>query len=127
MEQAKRFIVATLSGVLFGFVCFGLASSGPRPLAWPIAVQIILSRTLIGVAIGISRFRFGHWAVHGLVMGLLFSLPLAFGGYMAPENPDFSKDLMFFWSLALGTIYGLLIELITTVLFKAGIAKTSAS
>ena len=41
MDKAKRLIVATLSGLLFGFVCFGFASSGPQALAWPVAVQII--------------------------------------------------------------------------------------
>lgn len=127
MNQAKRFFVATLSGVLFGFVCFGLASSGPEPLPWPVALQIILSRTLIGVAIGLSRFTFGHWTIHGLVLGLLFSLPLAFGGYMAPDNPQINKDVMFIWTVALGMIYGLLIELITSVLFKAKLAKPAGA
>lgn len=123
MEKAKRLIIATLAGVLFGFVCFGFASSGPQPLPWPVAVQIILSRTLIGVGIGLSRFTFGHWAIHGLVIGLLFSLPLAFSGYMAPDSPDMSKDTMFIWTVLLGMIYGLLIELITSVLFKAKLTK----
>jgi hypothetical protein len=52
-------------------------------------------------------------------MGLLFSLPLAFSSLMAPENPDFGRGALFFWSVVLGMIYGLLIELITTVIFKA--------
>jgi hypothetical protein len=38
---------------------------------------------------------------------------------MAPENPEFSKMAMLVWTLALGMIYGLLIELITSVFFKA--------
>jgi hypothetical protein len=115
----KRVIVATFSGVLFGFVCFGLASSGPAALPWPAAVQIILSRTLIGFAIGISCLPLGHWAAHGLLMGLLFSLPLAFSGLMAPDNPEFSKAAMWVWTVVLGMAYGLLIEVITSVLFKA--------
>ena len=126
MANAKRLIVATLSGVLFGLVCYSFASSGPEPLAWPIAAQIILSRTLIGVAIGLSHYRLGHWSVHGLVIGLLFSLPLAFSGYMAPESPDFSRDAMFAWTVVLGMIYGLLIEFITSVLFKAKMVKQTA-
>lgn len=115
----KRVVVATLSGVLFGFVCFGLASSAPGPLAWPVALQIIVSRTLIGFAIGISALSLGHWVVHGLVMGLVFSLPLAFSGLMAPESPDYSKIVMWVGTIVLGAIYGLLIELITSVFFKA--------
>jgi hypothetical protein len=115
----KRLWVATLSGVLFGLVCFGLASSGSGTLSWPVAVQLITSRTLIGFAIGISRLSFGHWAIHGLLMGLFFSLPLAFSGLMAPETPEFSKTAMWFWTVILGMVYGLLIEVITSLFFKA--------
>jgi len=119
MVSAKRIIVATLSGLVFGFVCYGLASSGDYEIAWPIAAQIIASRTLMGFAIGISCWRMGHWAINGLVMGLLFSLPMAFSGLLAPENPDFTPTMMFVSTVGIGAVYGLLIELITSVLFKA--------
>jgi hypothetical protein len=118
MPKTKRIIIATLSGILFGFVCLTLASSGPEKLPLPIALQIISSRTLIGFAIGISCISLKHWTIHGLVMGLLFSLPLAFSGLMA-ANPDFSKASMLISTIVLGMIYGLLIELITSVIFKA--------
>lgn len=95
MQKTKRIIIASLSGVLFGFVCFGIASSGPDKLVWPVALQIIASRTLIGFAIGISCLSLGHWSVHGLIMGMIFSFPLAFSGLMAQENPEFSKVSMF--------------------------------
>lgn len=115
----KRVLVATLAGVVFGLVCVGLASSGPGGLPWPVILQIITSRTLIGLAIGISSLSLGHWAVHGLVMGVLFSLPLAFSGLMAPDSAEFSKTAMWIWTVVLGMVYGLLIELITSVLFRA--------
>jgi len=38
---------------------------------------------------------------------------------MAPENPEFSKIMMMVSTIVMGAIYGLLIELITSVLFKA--------
>ncbi len=114
----KRIIIATLCGLVFGFVCNALASgSGELPLV--ITLQIISSRTLIGFAIGISCLNLKHWSVHGLVMGMLFSLPLSFSGLMAPENPDFSHTMMFISTIVMGMIYGLLTELITSVLFKA--------
>ena len=119
MKKAKRITVATLSGVLFGFVCFRLASSSSGELAWPVAAQIIASRTLIGFAIGISCLSMGHWSIHGLLMGIIFSLPLAFSGLMAPENPEYTKTCMFIGTLVLGMVYGFLIELITSVFFKA--------
>lgn len=119
MPQAKRVVVATLSGVLFGLVCLALASSGPALLPRAVAFQIVASRTLIGLAIGISCLRLGHWSVHGLVMGAVFSVPLALSGLMAPENPQFSPAGMFGATIVLGMIYGLLIEVITSVLLKA--------
>lgn len=119
MQKTKRIIVATLSGVVFGFICFGLASSGSSELEWPVIVQIITSRALIGFAIGISVISMGHWSRHGLIMGLIFSLPLAFSGLMAPDSPEYSKTSVFAWTIILGMIYGLLIELITSVFFKA--------
>jgi len=118
MQKAKRVIIATLSGVLCGFVCFRLASSGGI-LPAAIALQIITSRTLIGLAIGISCLRLGHWSIHGLVLGALFSVPLAFSGLMAPDNPEFSKSSMFVMTIVMGVIYGLVIEVITSLLFKA--------
>ena len=119
MQKTKRIIVATLCGVLFGFVCLGLASSSPGALAWPVAVQIVVSRTLIGFAIGISCISLKHWSIHGVIMGFVFSLPLAFSGLMAPESPEYSKVWMLLWTVILGMIYGLLIEVITSVVFKA--------
>ena len=121
MSKTKRITVATLSGVLFGFVCYGLASRGPGELPWPVSVQIVVSRTLIGFAIGISCLRMLHWSLHGLLMGTIFSLPLAFSGLMAPESPEFSKTAMFVSTVVFGMIYGLLIEVITSLVFKAGI------
>jgi len=119
MKRAKRITVATLSGVLFGFVCYGLASMGAGALAWPVAVQIIASRALIGFAIGISCLSIAHWSLHGLLMGLIFSIPLAFSGLMAPESPEYSMTGMFIGTIILGMVYGLLIEVITSVIFKA--------
>jgi hypothetical protein len=119
MKRAKRITVATLSGVLFGLVCYGFASMGAGDIAWPVAVQIIASRTLIGFAIGISCFSIVHWSLHGLLMGLVFSIPLAFSGLMAPESPEYSTTGMFIWTIILGMVYGLLIEVITSLIFKA--------
>ncbi len=121
MQKTKRVIVATFSGLLFGIVCFFLASSGSGKLPMPVAYQIIASRTLIGFAIGISCLSIRHWSLHGLVMGMIFSLPLAFSGLMAPETPEFTKTSMFIWTIILGMIYGLLIEVITSLIFKAKI------
>ena len=56
-------------------------------------------------------------------MGAFFSVPLAFSGLMAPDNPEYSKTGMFIITIVMGMIYGLLIEVITSVLFKAKIQR----
>ena len=38
---------------------------------------------------------------------------------LGPENPDFPPLMMLISTIVMGMIYGFLIELITTVLFKA--------
>lgn len=114
----KRIIIATLAGLLTGLFCFWLASgSGELPL--PVALQIIIGRTLLGFAIGISSFRMGHWSIHGIIMGFLFSITMAISGLMAPGSPEFTPKMMFVATLVMGIIYGFLIELITTVIFGA--------
>ncbi|MFA6403158.1 MAG: hypothetical protein WCX31_16270 [Salinivirgaceae bacterium] len=115
----KRLVISTLLGVVFGFVCYGFASSGQSEISTILALNIILGRTLIGVAIGISRFPIKHWALHGTVMGFVFSLPMAFGAMLGPASPEFSHSMMFTSTVVMGVIYGFLIELITSVLFKA--------
>ncbi|MBN2055983.1 hypothetical protein JW905_13730 [bacterium] len=115
----RRLIIATMSGILCGFICLGLATSGPGVLPLPVKLQIVFSRALIGFAIGISRFPIGHWTIHGTLMGMFFSLPLAFSGMMAPESPDYSQSAMLFMTVILGMIYGLLIEFAATVIFNA--------
>ena len=119
MRSRRRVIVATLMGFLFGLVCMWLASSSPGELAWPVAAQLVASRTVMGFAIGISCLSLGHWAVHGFVMGGLFSLPVAFGGLLAPEMVEFSKWGLFLWTVILGMIYGLLTEAVTSGMLKA--------
>ena len=118
MVKIKRLVVSTIMGVVCGFICFGLASSGPNPVLFPIALMIILSRTLIGFVIGISSFKMIHWSIHGVVMGLIVSVPLSFGSLLGPDNPQFTKTAMLAWTIILGMIYGLLIEIVTSVVFK---------
>jgi hypothetical protein len=115
----KRVIVATLAGAVCGLACITLASSSPGQLPWPVIPQIIASRTLIGFAIGISSLSLKHWAIHGLVMGLVFSLPLAFSGLMAPDSPEYTKAAMWIGTVLFGMVYGFLIELVTSVFLKA--------
>ena len=121
MFNSKRLVIATFGGLGCGFICLGLIASGGNQIAWPIVAQILSARTLIGVAIGISCLSIGHFMIHGLVMGFLFGLPLAFSGLMAPDNPHFTREMMFVSTIVVSMIYGFLIELVTSGIFKARI------
>ncbi|MBL7074756.1 hypothetical protein ISS37_05920 [candidate division KSB1 bacterium] len=69
---------------------------------------IVTSRGLIGFMIGISRLKLHH-TLHGVLMGLVGSLPI----------------IVLFWPqhtvqlLLLSLAYGLMIEIMTTRIFKA--------
>lgn len=117
--QTKRLLISTFLGLVFGFVCYGFASSGGHELPMFLGINIILSRMLIGFGIGISRFSFKHWSLHGIVMGLIFSIPAGFGAMIGPENPEFPHSMLFTSTVVMGMIYGFLIELITSVVLKA--------
>lgn len=108
--NAAKILVATILGFIAGIVCWRLASSGgpmPASMVW----SIILSRALIGFVIGISAWRINH-LLHGILIGLILSIPMAFaGGAM--------KGGRVFWgTLIMGIIYGFLIALITNLIVK---------
>jgi hypothetical protein len=115
----KRLIISTILGIMFGIVCYLFAKSGGGFISKALALSIISGRTLIGFGIGISNFNAKHWVLHGLLMGLVFSIPAGFGAMLGSGSPDFSPKMMFVVTVAMGMVYGLLIELITTVVFKA--------
>ncbi len=113
MLTPKRVVAATVLGFLFGLLCMFFATSNPdaaEPLTTAVKWNIILSRTLTGFMIGISALRLKWW-LHGIVLGAIGSLP------MAVATMHDSKIAL--GSMVLGIIYGLLIELITSLALKA--------
>ena len=113
MLTAKRVIIATICGFFFGLVCMYMASSNPdaaEPLSTAMKWTIIFSRTLMGFTIGVSALRLSWW-LHGLFIGAIGSLPMIF--------PVMDRPAIIAGTLVMGMIYGLLTELITSVLFKA--------
>ena len=111
--STKRVVIATIMGVVSGVVCWQLASSGGT-LPWNISASIFLSRVMLGFAIGISAWKMAWW-LHGIVMGVIFSLPGAIAGMSNPEKGFF----ILIGTIAMGVIYGIVIELVTSILFKA--------
>lgn len=119
MKKIKRLIISTIFGLVFGFVCYFFAARGRPGIPINIAISIIISRVLIGFAIGINRFKFIHWTVRGLLIGLVFSLPGAYNTLSGPVNPNFSLQNLFLMTVVMGMIYGILIEFFTSVVFRA--------
>ena len=113
MLTAKRVLIATICGFIFGLVCMCFASCNPDP-AEPITVYIkwtiILSRTLMGFTIGISAIRLSWW-LHGAVIGLIGSIPMAL--------PILDKPEIAVGTIVMGVVYGFLIELIASKFFKS--------
>jgi uncharacterized membrane protein len=80
-----------------------------------------MNRTFIGFMIGISCWRM-HWALHGIIIGLLGSLPIA-----APLVGKSSTVMGFVLIMIAGIVWGFLIELLTTVVFKAPMRTIEAA
>ena len=75
---------------------------------------MILQNGLMGFVIGISGLRW-PWVIHGLILGGMFGFVLGIGALALNSE--------FIWPFVFGLIYGFLIELISTVFFKAGIVE----
>lgn len=111
--NVRRIIISTVLGFVCGIVCWNLAASN-NPLAWYLSASIVLNRMLLGFGIGISNWKMPWW-LHGIVMGIIFSIPMAFSSCAAPEKQLF----IFIGTIVMGIIYGIVIELVTSVIFKA--------
>ena len=112
MLTSKRVLIATLCGFMCGLICLTLASSNPDPassLSTGLKLSIVFGRTLLGFTIGISALRM-RWWLHGIVLGTITSFPMAF--------PILDQMNIFIGTFVMGIIYGFLIELITSVVFK---------
>ncbi len=109
----KRIVIATFFGLLMGVLCAtgafyaGLLKFSPVVLVW-----ILLNRTVMGFAIGVSRLKV-HWALNGAVMGVVVGSIFSYYLFMT-----LGLGLVPPLNLMVNGIFGLLIELFTTKLFK---------
>ena len=108
----KRILVATLLGLAMGGLCAttafaaGILKFTPITLAW-----ILLNRTVMGVAIGMSGLRL-HWAWNGVVIGLVVGSVFSFYLFMNIPEPLPAINAV------VNGLYGLIIEFFTTVVCK---------
>ena len=103
--MAKRVIICTVLGFVAGGLCAWLgAMSNPAFATLPMVLGIVFNRAFIGFAIGVSGWK-TKWAFHGVVLGLVGTLPLS-------VDPLANGELKGFLLLeAAGAVWGLLIEL----------------
>ena len=113
MLTAKRVIIASVCGLIFGGVCATMAATNPdatEVLPMTMLLTIVFGRGLTGFTIGISALKMNWW-LHGILIGFIGSIPMAL--------PIFHRLDIFIGTFVMGIIYGFLTELITTKLFKA--------
>lgn len=109
----KRILVATLSGLAMGVVCAtGAFSAGFLQFTTVNLVWVLLNRSVMGFAIGISGLRLG-WIWNGIVVGLATGSIFSYFLFM-----NLGPVLVPFGNGLINGLFGLIIELITTVVFK---------
>ncbi len=111
----KRLIICIIGGIVAAFLCvMGMKSSGRIELSTSIMMASIGNRILIGFVIGVSSWKI-NYLLHGTLIGLIVTLSSSL--VMLPDN------MSGFWMYTIaGLVYGLLIELFATKVFKAPMA-----
>ena len=109
----KRIVIAAFFGLVMGALCATGAFYGGLLKFTPVAlVWILLNRTVMGFAIGVSRLRI-HWAWNGIIMGVVVGSIFSYYLFMT-LGPGLVPPL----NLAVNGVFGLLIEVFTTKVCK---------
>ena len=109
----RRILLATGLGAIFGFQCWRLAQYGfAVSIPWYGLAWILLSHAFLGFSVGATAGSTCWWK-RGFVLGLIFSIPSAFGALAlglrwAPHGVA---------AITEGLVVGLLIALIADALF----------
>jgi hypothetical protein len=108
----KRVVVATILGLICAGICLLLGHyAGGTPWSYSFVLAGIANRTMMGVVIGVMG-----WKASPFLRGPLFGLLMSLGPAFAFWTPD--KTVPY---LVAGTIYGFLIDVITTKVAKANV------
>ncbi len=108
----NRIAIATLGGLVAGIFCIAATISLGTHMTTALAGWILLNRTIMGFVIGISSLRL-RWALHGLLMGLIIGSIFSYAAFvMERPSPIIAGALIG------SVVFGFLIELFTTVVFK---------
>ncbi len=115
MTSQKRIVIGTIAGIIAGFFCiaggilvFGMTFT-------PLGVLFVLSnRALIGFVITISSLKL-PWAIHGALIGLIVGFPFPVYDLIIGQGPVVSLA-----AFIMGPVFGVMIEYVTSIVFKAG-------
>ncbi len=113
----KRLLICTIGGIIAGLICSvgGLLSGNIAEFSFFAIASTFFNRIMLGFFIGISCLKIDY-LLHGMLIGFLVS---CINSISFLENNV--KGFLFF-TIA-GIIYGLLIELFATKVFKAKIEE----
>jgi len=110
--MTKRVIITTILGLIAGILCYiGTKSSTQIEYNLAMTIENIFNRMIIGFLIGVSGWKM-DWAIHGITMGFIGGSPLWLASIQSGIN---ALIIMLIASI----VWGILIELITTKVFKA--------
>ena len=114
----KRLLVCMLGGVLSAIICLvgKQIVYGFPEITWDVVAATVANRLLLGFVIGISCWRV-NYLLHGAILGLIVSLSVSIGFFP-------SHTLGFFLYTPAGIVYGILIEWLSTDVFKAPMKAT---
>ena len=109
----KRLIICIAGGIITGMLCVsgGLLSGNITELTFFAVSGTFFNRIMLGFIIGISNLKI-HYLLHGTLLGFLVSLIIS----VSFLESGIKGFIMF---TVAGMIYGLLIELFATRIFRA--------
>jgi hypothetical protein len=116
-------------GIVCGLICCALAASGGTVTVWGTTLMwaLLWNRLLIGIVVFIIgaynyhvflKFRFYPW-LRGMITGAFVSIEPAISSLMSPLG---YKPEAVWGTIAMGALYGLVIDVVATLL--AGDGKT---
>ena len=114
----KRILIATLSGILVGFIDYYLGLYFEIiEISLTIFFWIMINRIMLGVVIGISILKV-DWILRGAVIGSIMGIIFTYYIFLVTTAWE-----LIVASFSLSVMFGITIEFITSVVFKCEVAN----
>ena len=110
----RRVTIAVLFGLVAGCICAGGGlAAGIFKLSVVNVAWVLLNRGVMGFAVGVSNLKV-HWAWNGVLMGLIVGSIFSYSLFM-----DVGPKLLPLMNFFVNGLFGLMIEIFTTKVFRA--------